>query len=290
MCLDSYQVNYPACLAQHLSFVKNVEDRWRYLLTFKDGSHLVGVPTSNPDTDPTDDKASFDVVTEVAYYRSMPFRILAFAEKLGSSGGLRPSDGIPTVPEPCRGPLRRPKHEKFGILDSPTLLMADLHETCAYSGTILLFLDVDGFKTFNTKFTERVVDATLLPELQRSVLAFLGSHGFVYAEGGDEIVVLLANSTMEMGIAFAEALRNHIASIRFKVSNEEVALTVSIGMTSSMKVDTVDSLPELANKAKAEAKVRGKNRTIATTDGVSFFEVVTAHLFDAVSTGGATVA
>lgn len=159
---------------------------------------------------------------------------------------------------PCVG-KQREKQQKFGILDSPTLLARDLESAVGPMGASLLYLDVDNFKAVNTLLTERVVDRSVLPELQRSVEVAARGHGHAYAEGGDEMIVLLPNTAPLVGFAFAESLREHVAKQVFVAEGKTVRLTLSIGLAVAMSQIAPSALPERANLAKAHAKKNGKN-------------------------------
>src|SRR5882762_1071758 len=99
MSLVAFRRSAPSFLAAFQTFVANAYDRRRYLLTFKDGAHLIGVPTVSASEDLNNPNAIFDIATAVALY-AVPFKLLAYAQQLVESG-LRPSDGQPSIPEPC---------------------------------------------------------------------------------------------------------------------------------------------------------------------------------------------
>jgi diguanylate cyclase (GGDEF)-like protein len=243
MALTGFRRPPPSLLDAFDAFARNFEIHCRYLLTFKDGAHLVGVPTMQPSEDPDDPDATFEVTTAVASYK-IPFKLLAYAQQLAESG-LRPSDGQAPVPEPCSGPVQRAKHEKFAILDSPRLLREDLEHSGGTFGVSVLYLDVDHFKALNTKHTERVIDQTVLPSFQDLIAAAVERHGFAYAEGGDEVVILLPNTSIALATAFAEELRHQIESHSFVIEGGGTRITVSIGLASSTSHPT--QLTEWAN-------------------------------------------
>lgn len=270
MSLASFQQPKPSFLAQFDAFAANVEHRHRFLLTFNDGAHLVGVPTVRSVQDPTNVNASFDVITTVATYAAIPFRLLAYAQQLVEPG-LRASDGQVPVPEPCRGPTQRLKQDKFQILDSPRLVLDDINLSNGILGVAVLYADVDHFKALNTKYTERMIDQTVLPELQKLIAASVEHRGYAYAEGGDEIIIVLPNTSIAIAAAFAEELRYRVATHSFMVDGQDVRITLSVGLTS--ETSDLARLPGWANLAKAQAKERGRNRTVTTSDGVTFLEV-----------------
>jgi diguanylate cyclase (GGDEF)-like protein len=153
---------------------------------------------------------------------------------------------------------QREKQQKFGILDAPNLLKTDLAETPGILGRVLVYLDIDNFKAVNTRFSERVVDRTILPELQRLVHRAAVSVGHAYGEGGDEIIVYLPNATVDMGVAFASALRRLIEAHEFTVDAEQCRITASVGVAASNELPG-ETLADLANQAKLQAKASGKN-------------------------------
>jgi diguanylate cyclase (GGDEF)-like protein len=267
--LATFRLPKPSFLAEFDAFAANVEPRHRFLLTFKDGAHLVGVPTVRSVQDPTDPDALFVVTTAIDSYE-IPFRLLAYAQQLVESG-LRASDGQEPVPEPCTGPVQRAKHEKFAILDSPRLVAEDLQNAGGLFGTAVLYVDIDHFKALNTKHTERVIDRTVLPEFQKLVASCVERRGYAYAEGGDEVVILLPNTSIPIAAAFAEELRHQVEQHRFTIDEDTVRITLSLGVASS--VTELPQLPDWANQAKKQAKDRGRNRTVATSDGLTFREV-----------------
>jgi len=271
MSLAAFRRSTPSFLDIFDAFAENVEGCRRFLLTFKDGAHLIGVPKVRTSQDRADPDAMFDVTTALGVY-AIPFKLLAYAQQLAESG-LRPSDGQLPVPEPCSGPLQRTKHEKFAILDSPRLLQGDLEDSGGTFGVSVLYLDIDHFKALNTKHTERVIDQTVLPSFQSLVAAAVQRHGFAYAEGGDEVVIVLPNTSTALAAAFAEELRHRLEDHAFAIEGAIVRITVSIGLASSPS--TPAQLTEWANLAKAEAKQRGRNRTVSTGDGKAFHDVTT---------------
>lgn len=153
----------------------------------------------------------------------------------------------------------RVKDQKFGILDAPPV-DRDLAGSLGVFGAGLIYLDIDHFKEVNTMFTERVVDKTILPEFQRLVVDATGSHGYAYAEGGDEVVVLLPNSSRSVAVAFAIDLLMLVRSTAFAVESARVPLTISVGLALASTSEELAGLPERANLAKKHAKEQGRDR------------------------------
>ena len=150
----------------------------------------------------------------------------------------------------------REKQQKFGILDAPNLLDSDLAAPAGVFGRAVIYFDLDNFKAINSRFTERVVDETLLPAVHRLVASAALNQGHAYAEGGDEMIVLLPNSTLLMGAAFAESLRGKLSTFSIDVRDETLSVTASFGVAGGLEGV---ALAEVANRAKRFAKENGKN-------------------------------
>jgi diguanylate cyclase (GGDEF)-like protein len=111
----------------------------------------------------------------------------------------------------------------------------------------------------NTRFTETLVDRAVLPQLQRLIVEVCKGHGRAYAEGGDEVTILLDNFSHSMAAAFAVALAEAVRSARFEVEAQAVTLTISAGVAASEGQQDLASLPERANLAKQHAKEHGRD-------------------------------
>jgi diguanylate cyclase (GGDEF)-like protein len=170
-----------------------------------------------------------------------------------------PQEDAPTpeVGTPADG---RVKDQKFGILDAPRQLEVDLPLALGIQGLALLYLDIDHFKQMNTRHTERVVDKTVLPQFQQLVADVTRCHGHAYAEGGDEVVVLLPNFSPAMAIAFASDLFALVRSTVFVVGGATESLTISAGLAIARSSADVGALADRANLAKKYSKEHGRDR------------------------------
>jgi diguanylate cyclase (GGDEF)-like protein len=154
---------------------------------------------------------------------------------------------------------RREKQQKFGILDSPTLLTSDLQQQSGVFGTALVYLDLDNFKAINTHLTEVVVDEVVLPPLHALLGAQADSIGHAYAEGGDEFIFLLPNFSEQMAVAFAEEVRRHIEAVRLKGPAAAIRLSASLGVAHATQTADLSDIRKRANEAKRFVKQHGKN-------------------------------
>ncbi len=156
--------------------------------------------------------------------------------------------------------------QKFGILLSPKREEAHFKgyaEECAphHLPIAVLFLDLDNFKGINTKYTESVVDRTILPDAQRLLSSLAMKRGQAYRHGGEEFVLLLPNHNQEEALAIAERIRAAFEQRTFMVDTTSETVTVSIGVALHPKHGAAyQQVLEAANLAERQAKSTGRNR------------------------------
>jgi diguanylate cyclase (GGDEF)-like protein len=155
--------------------------------------------------------------------------------------------------------------QKFGILRSLNQLTKDFHNHHSEPGGIgIIFFDIDHFKSFNSKYTETVVDEYLLIPVQMFLSKFINARGFCYSVGGDEFIILLRNVDKCETNAFADRLVKKIREEKFIINEQEENITISAGF-STYPVDSNDleSIKKNANEAENYAKKNGRNQAIS---------------------------
>lgn len=126
--------------------------------------------------------------------------------------------------------------------------------------TAVLLLDVDHFKAINDSLGHTAGDATLrfLAGLLRDELRREDTAGRI---GGDEFAILLPGSDLASAAIFAERLRKLIAETRVNFGSQQVAITVSIGVSILEATDsTNEQALARADEALYRAKAAGHNR------------------------------
>lgn len=168
--------------------------------------------------------------------------------------------------QPAPASRQRELEQKFQILYSPAQMQPDfdlwVSEAAGVTGYSVgvIFLDVDGFKQLNTTFTESVVDRTLLPELQRLLAGLCLHRGSAYRYGGEELLVLLPNCSIDESAAFAEKIRAQIAACTFSAEKQAVQITVSAGIAAwPHHGETLTDVVKRANQEERRAKEKGKD-------------------------------
>ncbi|OFV93626.1 MAG: hypothetical protein A3F68_07750 [Acidobacteria bacterium RIFCSPLOWO2_12_FULL_54_10] len=170
----------------------------------------------------------------------------------------------------ARSPLPRGREleQKFNILFSASQAEHDFNMWAA-SGLepIVIFVDIDHFRKFNTKFLEARVDKTLLPSFQTLLKKIVVGLGFAYRYGGEEFVLLLPHGRREWAIHWADWVRQQVEQCAFAVENDVVRMTVSIGVAFSGHHSLAyEKVLLAANEAKKRAKDNGRNRVEIASD------------------------
>jgi diguanylate cyclase (GGDEF)-like protein/PAS domain S-box-containing protein len=123
----------------------------------------------------------------------------------------------------------------------------------------LLMFDIDHFKVVNDEFGHDVGDRTLIEVVRLSAKAIRESD--VLARwGGEEFMVLLPETTMDMALSLSGRLRERISEHEFADIGH---LTISIGVAHLDQDDTVDTLLKRVDGAMYVAKESGRNQVVS---------------------------
>lgn len=147
-----------------------------------------------------------------------------------------------------------------------------LRSASASRPAMLVLCDIDNFKHVNDMYGHTAGDHVIrhFAELARGISA--AGPLTTGRLGGEEFVLLLADTTIEQAVALAETLR-----LTFETSADEVIgaiepLTVSVGITDTSGTEELEHIIGRADRALYEAKEAGRNRTaLWTSDGRQFF-------------------
>jgi diguanylate cyclase (GGDEF)-like protein len=128
--------------------------------------------------------------------------------------------------------------------------------------TSLLMADIDRFKLVNDTYGHPIGDEALihLVHILKDSLRLQDLYG---RYGGEEFVILLAETPSEEAFQIAERLRERIANSSLQTHNHTIKMTVSIGVVTASGREGL-SLETLINKADIamyQAKAAGRNCT-----------------------------
>jgi len=153
-----------------------------------------------------------------------------------------------------------------GIPNRETLsaaLIAEVHRAVRYKKPLsVAFLDIDLFKPINDTHGHAAGDAVL-----RQVAALLSdsvrSTDVMGRYGGEEFMLLLAETAPDEALAVAEHLRNLVMVTPMTIAGgHRISITISVGVSGGVGDELkVDRLVEQADAAMYAAKSLGRNRT-----------------------------
>jgi two-component system cell cycle response regulator len=129
----------------------------------------------------------------------------------------------------------------------------------------ILTLDVDFFKPINDTHGHDVGDR-VLKELARRLKEQVRTIDLCCRIGGEEFLIVIPGTQIQVGFTVAERLRRIIAAVPFDVgaSSGPLAITVSIGVAGYESTgDTSEIILKRADDALYKAKKSGRNRVVS---------------------------
>lgn len=123
----------------------------------------------------------------------------------------------------------------------------------------LLLIDADHFKSINDRYGHQAGD-----EVLRRVVAGLSAQlrktDLIARYGGEELVVLLADTGLNHGLQLAERLRAQVANSPVQYGEKEIHVTISIGAAEATGTENMTELLERTDEALYAAKNAGRDR------------------------------
>ncbi len=127
--------------------------------------------------------------------------------------------------------------------------------------TLVLF-DIDFFKKINDTYGHQCGDY-ILKEISKSALQTFRKTDTIYRVGGEEFMVILAETDIEQALIPLERFRKTVETLNPIYENSQIHVTVSIG--ACQYIETIASKKEFIAKVDAalyEAKSTGRNKTV----------------------------
>lgn len=131
----------------------------------------------------------------------------------------------------------------------------------------LVMIDVDHFKIINDSYGHRAGDE-VLHQLGALLRASVREVDLTARYGGEELAVILPETTRQQAFGMAERLRRRISTQPFTIPQEnkqpiQLSITVSLGVA-ALPDDAVSAaaLVDVADSCLYEAKRDGRNRTV----------------------------
>ncbi len=124
----------------------------------------------------------------------------------------------------------------------------------------LILADLDGFKKVNDSYGHVVGDQVLV-EVARRMRNCLRSYDAIGRYGGEEFLVVMPNSEESQALQLAERIRLAVSSEPFRLPQVDLTITVSQGVVTWMKPESVpiEQLIQAADRALYSVKNSGRN-------------------------------
>lgn len=132
----------------------------------------------------------------------------------------------------------------------------------------LIVFDIDNFKKLNDRYGHPAGDE-VLKKLSGLVLERVRDIDLAARWGGEEIAIGLIGADENDAFNIADDIRQKLAQTKFSWHDEKIGFTVSGGVADfdgEKKLKSFDDLFELADKALYEAKEKGKNCVVKSSD------------------------
>lgn len=123
-----------------------------------------------------------------------------------------------------------------------------------------MILDIDYFKQVNDTLGHQSGDEAL-KFVASSLQGATRKQDVVCRVGGEEFMVICPDSDAKSGFTYAERLRQQVASEPMKIAGRTLHLTVSIGVTDSTGLASMEEMLHQADTRLYAAKLAGRNRT-----------------------------
>ncbi|SDC68270.1 diguanylate cyclase (GGDEF) domain-containing protein [Cupriavidus sp. YR651] len=129
----------------------------------------------------------------------------------------------------------------------------------------IILIDVDRFKSVNDTHGHQVGDRVLV-EMAGRILDAKRATDTVGRWGGEEFLLICADTGLQDAVRFAQRLRNAVSERDFYVTGR---MTASLGVACVQEGDTIHGMISRADEALYRSKELGRNRVEYAADGIA---------------------
>ncbi len=124
-----------------------------------------------------------------------------------------------------------------------------------------VMIDLDNYKILNDTLGHQMGD-TILVAIARVIKSSLRASDRAARYGGDEFVLLLPHTSLELGLSVAERISQEASAISLKYLNLSTPVTMSMGVSNLSRHHpaSAEALIAMADRALYAAKAAGRNR------------------------------
>ncbi len=123
---------------------------------------------------------------------------------------------------------------------------------------LIAMADLDHFKALNDTYGHHCGDY-ILKEVARLIEARLDGKGIVARWGGEEFCMVLTGYDWSDGESFLESLRQAIEDHQFKYEEQQLQVTITLGMVQKLPGEELESAIHRADLMMYDGKRRGRN-------------------------------
>jgi diguanylate cyclase len=163
------------------------------------------------------------------------------------------------------------RHRREALIDPLTDLfnrramdahLEELMATEAGDAVSVLMMDIDHFKRINDTYGHAVGDV-VIRNVAEIIRKCIRGDDIAVRYGGEEFIVLLPSTLLDVAVRVAESIRSRIESLRLVRRHDNFSLapfTISLGVATRRHEDTPASLIQRADEALYQSKNAGRNR------------------------------
>ncbi len=129
-------------------------------------------------------------------------------------------------------------------------------------GTSIAVLDIDHFKRLNDTYGHEIGDL-VLKHVARRLKALVGAEHLMARLGGEEFGILFNGLDVREAFAFCERVRLELARSKIVADEEELTITVSIGLATIEASESFENYLHAADQFLYMAKHAGRNRVMS---------------------------
>jgi len=121
-------------------------------------------------------------------------------------------------------------------------------------------LDIDHFKRLNDTYGHEIGDEVLKAVADRLGTIFEASHNLLSRLGGEEFAILFPMMDSIAASKLCDEIRSDISRLKVMADDEELSVTVSIGVAEISDYETFDNYLNAADQFLYMAKHKGRNQ------------------------------
>jgi diguanylate cyclase (GGDEF)-like protein len=153
-------------------------------------------------------------------------------------------------------------HSRRYLIEKGTKVIEEKRSFLPGGAASLLMIDIDHFKKINDEWGHIVGDSVLKHCATCIKNVIRANDAIVARYGGEEFCVVLPNTPMQGAGIVAERLRAHIAATPYSHIDQNIPITISVGIALQDQGTSFSTLVSLADQRLYRAKKAGRNQVI----------------------------